>query len=205
MYFPALVLLAGTALAGILPLAASSTVQTSSQLLAPQLAKRQNACFIVGSQALPEETSGLAASLASTVTCDTSQTTIDGVPDVSSGGVTFSSINFATSGQTPLAFSLDRFATTTPLANNDLQLFQNELNVYLATEAGIRSVGGNLAVKVPKFFLQFQMARIQQAQGIVSDVPGMTVEHQLGKVLKNAAGEDQALLDQVNNLAVTLN
>ncbi|KAI8722003.1 hypothetical protein NCS52_00343100 [Fusarium sp. LHS14.1] len=187
MYFSTLILLAGTAFA------------------APQFAKRQNACFLIGSQALPEETSELAASLAGTVTCDTSQTTIDGVPDVSSGGVTFSSINFATSGQTPLAFALDKFATTEPLANNDLLVFQNELNVYLATEAGIRSVGGNLAVKVPKFFIQFQMARIQQAQGVVSDVPGMTVEHQLGKVLKNAAGEDQALLDQVNNLAVTLN
>ncbi|EEU47282.1 uncharacterized protein NECHADRAFT_91726 [Fusarium vanettenii 77-13-4] len=195
MYFSTLILLAGTALA----------VRPSSQLLAPQFAKRQNACFLIGSEALPEETSELAASLAGTVTCDTSQTTIDGVPDVSSGGVTFSSINFATSGQTPLAFALDQFATTEPLANNDLLVFQNELNVYLATEAGIRSVGGNLAVKVPKFFIQFQMARIQQAQGVVSDVPGMTVEHQLGKVLKNAAGEDQALLDQVNNLAVTLN
>ncbi|KAM0439985.1 hypothetical protein ACHAPT_001085 [Fusarium lateritium] len=174
-------------------------------LAAPQLTKRQNACFVIGSQALPEEISSLATSLAGTVTCDTSQTTVEGVPDVSSGGVTFSSINFAASDQTPLAFALDRFATTTPLADNDLQLFQNELNVYLATEAGIRSVGGDLGIKVPKFFLQFQMARIQQAQGIVSDVPGMTVEHQLGKVLKNAAGEDQALLDEVNNLAVSLN
>ncbi|KAJ4313712.1 hypothetical protein N0V84_009273 [Fusarium piperis] len=187
MYFSTLILLA------------------SSVLAAPQFAKRQNACFLIGSQALPEETSSLAASLAGTVTCDTSQTTINGVPDVSSGGVTFSSINFATSGQTPLAFALDRFATTTPLANNDLLKFQNELNVYLATEAGVRSVGGSLAIKVPKFFIQFQMARIQQAQGVVSNVPGMTVEHQLGKVLKNAAGEDKALLDEVNNLAVTLN
>jgi len=82
--------------------------------------------------------------------------------------------------------------------------FQDELNTYLATEAGLRSVGGSLAIKVPKFFLQFQMARIQQAQGAVSDVPGQTVDHQLEKVLKNAAGEDQALLDEVNNLAVTL-
>lgn len=103
-----------------------------------------------------------------------------------------------------MAFALDQFATTSPLASNDLQQFQNKLNTYLATEAGLRSVGGSLAIKVPKFFLQFQMARIQQAQGVVSDVPGMTVDHQLEKVLKNAAGEDQALLDEVNNLAVTL-
>ncbi|KPM42888.1 hypothetical protein AK830_g3665 [Neonectria ditissima] len=175
-----------------------------SAVAAPRLFQRQNACFVVGSETLPGEVADIATFLANTVTCDTSQTTIDGVPDVSSGGVTFSSINFAESGQTPLAFSLDQFATTSPLADNDLQQFQDELNVYLATEAGVRSVGGSLAVKVPKFFIQFQMARIQQAQGIVSDVPGMTVEHQLGKVVKNAAGEDQALIDQVNNLAVTL-
>ncbi|KAF7542213.1 hypothetical protein G7Z17_g11778 [Cylindrodendrum hubeiense] len=175
-----------------------------SAYAAPQLLGRQNACFVVGSEVLPQEVADSAASLANTVTCDTSQTTIDGVPDVSSGGVTFSSINFAESGQTPLAFALDQFATTSPLADNDLQQFQDELNTYLATEAGIRSVAGSLAIKVPKFFLQFQITRIQQAQGAVSDVPGQTVEHQLEKVVKNSAGEDQALIDQVNSLAVTL-
>ncbi|KAM0307856.1 hypothetical protein HYE67_000462 [Fusarium culmorum] len=176
-----------------------------SALAAPHLAKRQNPCFIVGSEALPEEVSSGAAGLASAVTCDTSRTTIDGVPDVISNGVSFSSVNFAESGQSPLTFALDKFATSSPLANNDVNKFQNELNVYLATEAGIRAAGGNLAIKVPKFFLQFQIARIQQAQGAVSNIPGMTVDHQLEKVLKNAAGEDKALLDQVNELAVNLN
>lgn len=123
---------------------------------------------------------------------------------MTSGSVSFSSINFADSNQTPLGFSLSQFATTEPLANNDAALFQDELNTYLATEAGVRSVGGSLEVKVPKFFLQFQLARIQQAQGVQSDVAGLTVEHQLEKVLKNAAGEDQSLLDEVSNLAVTL-
>ncbi|KAK7419975.1 hypothetical protein QQZ08_010612 [Neonectria magnoliae] len=175
-----------------------------SAIAAPRLFQRQNACFVIGSETLPGEIADIVTSLTNTVTCDTSQTTIEGVPDVSSAGVTFSSINFAESGQTPLAFALDQFATTSPLADNDLQKFQDQLNVYLATEAGIRSVGGNLAIKVPKFFIQFQMTRIQQAQGIVSDVPGLNVEHQLGKVVKNAAGEDQTLIDQVNNLAVTL-
>ncbi|KAF5231270.1 hypothetical protein FAUST_9363 [Fusarium austroamericanum] len=176
-----------------------------SALAAPHLAKRQNPCFIVGSEALPEEVSSGAAGLASAVTCDTSRTTIDGVPDVISNGISFSSVNFAESGQSPLTFALDKFATSSPLANNDVNKFQNELNVYLATEAGIRAAGGNLAIKVPKFFLQFQIARIQQAQGAVSNIPGMTVDHQLEKVLKNAAGEDKSLLDQVNELAVNLN
>lgn len=167
--------------------------------LAPRFHKRQNPCFIVGDVSLPDETTSLSASLANTVTCDTSQTTIGQVPDVSSGGVSFSSINFANSDKSPLAFALDTFST-----NSDLDLLQDQLNVYLATEAGIRSIGGNLAIKVPKFFIQFQMTRIQRAQDVQSDIPGMNVEHQLEKVLKNAAGEDQALLDQVNNLAISL-
>jgi hypothetical protein len=165
---------------------------------------RQNACFVVGNTALPQEVADSAAALAPLVTCDASATTLSGVPDVSSNGVAFSSVNFATSGRSPLAFALDAFATAAPLADSDLVLFQDRLNVYLATEAGIRSVGGGLAIKVPKFFLQFQIARINEARGTPSSVPGQNVEHQLGKVLKNAAGESQALLDQVNALATQL-
>ncbi|KAI9172419.1 hypothetical protein HJFPF1_01921 [Paramyrothecium foliicola] len=171
---------------------------------APRMTSRQNACFLVGSETLPEEIVSISERLAGTVTCDTGRTTIEGVPDVTAGGVSFSSINFAASGQSPLAFALDEFATTEPLADNDLALFQSRLDTYLATEAGVRSVGGGLAVKLPKFFLQFQVARIQQAQGIVSDVPGLTVEHQLGKVVKNAGGEDAALIAEVNRLATVL-
>jgi hypothetical protein len=106
------------------------------------------------------------------VTCDTSKTTLSGVPDVSSGGVSFSSINFATSSQTPLAFALSKFATPTDLASADLTLFQNQLNTYLATEAGIRSVGGNLAIKAPKFFLSFQISRVRASRSLIeSTIP----------------------------------
>jgi hypothetical protein len=170
---------------------------------APSMTRRQGACFIVGNTDLPGEVADSANALANVVTCGRG-TTISGVPDVISNGVSFSSINFATSGQSPLEFALDQFATVEPLANNDLARFQSELDVYLATEAGLRSVGGSLAIKVPKFFLQFQIARIREAQGIPSNVPGENVEHQLGKVVKNAAGENAALIDQVNTLAVTL-
>lgn len=93
--------------------------------------------------ALPQETLDAANSLASSITCDVKETTISGVPDVSSGGISFSSIDFATSGQTPLAFALEKFATTSPLAENDLAKFQNEANVYTAIEATLRSIGGN--------------------------------------------------------------
>ncbi|CAM1501863.1 Fc.00g038470.m01.CDS01 [Cosmosporella sp. VM-42] len=172
-------------------------------LAAPVVTKRQTPCFLIGTEELPEEVSAIADSLANSVTCNIGRTTISNVPDVISGGISFSSINFADSDQSPLAFSLGEFATTSPLAKNDLNRFQNELNAYLATEAGIRSVGGSLDIKVPKFFLQFQIARIQRAQGNVPEMPGMDVQHQLDKVLKNAAGENQDLLDEVNDLAIT--
>ena len=139
----------------------------------------------------------------SAITCGNTKT-LSNVPDVTSGAVSFSSVNFADSDQTPLEFALSEFATASPLADSDLATFQDELNVYLATEAGIRSVGGSLAIKVPKFFLEFQVSRIQTAQGNPSTDPGQTVDHLLGKVLKNAAGESQALLDQVSALAEVL-
>ena len=99
---------------------------------------------------------------------------------------------------------MDRFAGAQPIANTDLQLFRDQLDVYTATECGIRSVDGNLAIKVPKFFLEFQVSRIETAQGNPPADAGRQVDHLLGKVLNNAAGEDPALLDQVRDMAVNI-
>ncbi|KAF2019433.1 hypothetical protein BU24DRAFT_419052 [Aaosphaeria arxii CBS 175.79] len=171
----------------------------------PLKARQAQPCFLVGSTALPAETQEIADELAASITCDTSSTPIGNVPDVkTASGTTFSSIDFSTSGSTPLQFALDKFATADPLASSDLATFQDNLDVYLATEAGIRSEGGSLAIKVPKFFLAFQVARIKTAQGIAIEDPGQTVEHLLGKVQNNAKGENSALLDQVNQLATQL-
>ncbi|WQF86463.1 hypothetical protein CDEST_11477 [Colletotrichum destructivum] len=170
-------------------------------LAAPNLAPRQNACFVVGNSVLPQEVSDAVTNLEAKVTCDASKKTISGVPDVDAGGVKFSSINFADSSQTPLAFALDKFATKEPLADNDLATFQGELDAYVATEAGIRSVGGNLGIKVPKFFLAMQVSRIQTAQGNPPAAAGQQVDHLRDKVIKNAGKEDKALLDQVTALA----
>ncbi|WYZ35827.1 hypothetical protein EsH8_X_000474 [Colletotrichum jinshuiense] len=170
-------------------------------LAAPSLAPRQNACFVVGNSVLPQEVSDSVTTVEPKITCDSSKTTISGVPDVTAGGIKFSSINFADSNQSPLAFALDKFATTEPLANNDLATFQNQLDTYLATEAGIRSVGGNLGIKVPKFFLAMQVSRIQTAQGNPPAAAGQQVDHLRDKVLKNAPKESKALLDQVTALA----
>jgi hypothetical protein len=65
-------------------------------------------------------------------------------------------------------------------------------------------VAGSLAIKVPKFFLEFQVSRIQTAQGNAPADPGLTVSHLLDKVTKNAAGESQALIDQVTALSTSL-
>lgn len=179
-----------------------SILSASTALPAVDLTSRQaKACFVVGNEALPAEVADTVTAVQSAVTCDNSATTISNVPDVSSGNATFSAIDFSKSSQTPLQFALNQFATADPLANTDLQTFQDNLNVYLATEAGIRSVGGNLAIKVPKFFLQMQVSRIQTAQGNPPAAVGQQVDHLRDKVTKNAAGEDKALLDQVTALA----
>ncbi|KAI5866048.1 hypothetical protein GGS23DRAFT_366230 [Durotheca rogersii] len=172
---------------------------------AAPIAPRQNgACFIIGSNTLPKETSDIATRLASSVTCSRSATTIAGVPDVTLGSTTYSDIDFSKSSQSPLAFALSQFATATPLASTNLQDFEDMLDVYLATEAGIRSVGGSLAIKVPKFFLEMQVSRIQTAQGNPPTAAGLQVNHLRDKVLKNAGRESQALLDQVTRLATQL-
>lgn len=177
---------------------------TKSPINAPVLDSRQSACFVIGNTALPAEVTDSVTSIQSKITCSTSKTTISGVPDVTSGSVTFSSIDFSKSSQTPLQFALTKFATASTVAKSDLQTFQDQLNTYLATEAGIRSVGGSLAIKVPKFFLEYQVSRIQTAQGNPPTAAGLQVDHLRDKVLKNAAGESQTLLDQVTALATQL-
>lgn len=187
----------------VLSLVAILTTARASPLLINRQAA-QNPCFVVGSDTLPQEVIDTDNAIASRVTCSTTATTIGTVPDVTSGVVSFSSINFADSTDTPLQFALNNFATANPLANSDLATFTAQQDVYEATEAGLRSTGGSLAIKVPKFFLSFQIARIKTAQGTTITDPGQTVEHLLGKVTKNAAGESQDLLDQVTALSTQL-
>ncbi|KAL5119338.1 hypothetical protein ACEQ8H_002825 [Pleosporales sp. CAS-2024a] len=166
-----------------------------------QYTRQAKACFVVGNTALPTEVQTAVRSIQNAVTCSATVKTIGSVPDVSSGGVSFSSIDFTKSKQSPLAFALQEFATASPLASTDLKTFQDRLNVYVATEAGLRSTSGSLAIKVPKFFLSFQISRIQTAQGNPPTAPGQQVDHLRDKVTKNAAGESRALLDQVVALA----
>jgi hypothetical protein len=142
------------------PLSLPNKSKQLTQHPAPTILPHANPCFIIGNTALPAEVQDSVTSIQDIITCNTAITTISGVPDVISGGISFSSIDFATSKLTPLNFALTTFATATPLASSNLTLFQSQLNTYLATEAGIRSVAGSLAIKDPKFFLSFQIARI---------------------------------------------
>ncbi|KAL7409491.1 hypothetical protein BDY24DRAFT_366900 [Mrakia frigida] len=148
---------------------------------------RATACFITGSVALPAEVeSSVAPLLAAPVTCR-SGFAFSTIPDVVSGGISYSSIDFQGSSSSPLGFALGEFT------NLDQTVLQNQLNVYLAVEAGTRSLGGTAAsaflgkLKSPKFFLQFQIARVNEANGVAVGAAG-TVAHQLQKVQKNSAG-----------------
>ncbi|KAF5387556.1 hypothetical protein D9757_006577 [Collybiopsis confluens] len=169
----------------------------SSAFSAPVL-KRANPCFVTGSVTLPAEVSdGLAALEAAPVTCNAAAQVAPGVPDVTSGGITYSTIDFQKSALSPVGFSLR-------VSNGDLTTLQNQLNDYLALEAGVRSQPNSSALlaklKGPKFFLQFQIARVNTANGVQLDAAD-TVDHQLTKVLANAVGATSGEIAQVNALA----
>ncbi|KAF9558777.1 hypothetical protein CPC08DRAFT_709362 [Agrocybe pediades] len=160
------------------------------------------ACFLTGKTALPAEVANGIPALAKAVTCK-SGNSVAGVPNVSSGGIDFKTIDFQQSTKSPLGFALATFTTPANPANADLNKLQNQLNDYLAVEAGVRSNGGGSIlnkVKSAKFFLQFQIARVNAAKGVPVSA-GDTVEHQLEKVLKNAVGATASEIAQVNALA----
>lgn len=173
---------------------------------APTVLRRQSACFVVGKIALPAEVASGIPALVSSVTCGaTTIANTGGVPDVISGGISYSSIDFQSSTKSPVGFALATFTTPTDPATADLATLQNQLNTYLAMEAGVRSTGSSILAKLKgaKFFLQFQIARVQTAQGVKLGVAD-TVEHQLAKVIKNAVGATQAEKDAVTALSTQL-
>ena len=63
------------------------------------------ACFVTGKTALPAEVASGIPALVKVVKC-TSGTAVTGVPDVSSGGIDFKTINFQSSTKSPLGFAL---------------------------------------------------------------------------------------------------
>ncbi|QRV93115.1 hypothetical protein RhiJN_21133 [Ceratobasidium sp. AG-Ba] len=191
---------------GFAKIAVVASLVATFAAAAPTVHRRQSACFLVGKTALPAEVSSGVPALASTVTCGTTKiANTGGVPDVTSGGVSYSSIDFQKSTKSPVGFALDAFKTPANPATANLAKLQSDLNVYLAMEAGVRSTGSNILSKLKgaKFFIQFQIARVKTAQGAKLGVAD-TVEHQLGKVLKNAVGATQAEKDAVTALSKQL-
>jgi len=126
----------------------------------------------VGNTALPAEVADVVTAIENSVTCNAAVKTIGNVPDVIQDGVTFSSINFAASTQSPLAFALSEFATANPLASTDLAAFETNLNLYLATEAGIRSEAGNLAIKVQSSSLRSRLRVSKRQRGLRLPIRG---------------------------------
>jgi len=177
-------------------------------VIAAPIESRANPCFVVGSVALPAEVSSTLPAL-SAVTCNTAKKVFATVPDTISGGIAYSTIDFQKSTLSPLGFALKTFPTPADPATADVAKLQNQLNTYLAVEAGTRSLGGTAAsaflgkLKSPKFFLQFQIARVNQAKGVKVGVAD-TVAHQLGKVTKNSAGATAAELAALNALATVV-
>jgi len=182
---------------------AFASMSAAAPAKAPAAAKATtvDACFIVGKTALPQEVIDAANEIKGQIVCDNSTEVLPHVPDTESNGFKFSEINFSKSNLSTLAFSLKEFATPEDPIEGCLDEFENSLAVYIATEAAQRSLGASLAIKVPKFFLAFQVARIKTAQNITITNAGQTVQHLLGKVTKNAAGQDADLLAEVQKLA----
>ncbi|KAI1816542.1 hypothetical protein GGS20DRAFT_214164 [Poronia punctata] len=183
-----------------LPILALTSLTTAFPLTSPR------PCFVIGPSETETETAETVTALARIVTCSHEIKTIAGVPDVQSGSLSFSSIDFSSSSssdKSPLRYALSTFATTAdPLASSDLSYFQDALNAYLATEAGVRSVeNGSLDIEVPRLFLQMQVSRIRTAQGDRPFEPELQVDRLRDEILESAAGEDQVLLDQVMGLA----
>jgi len=177
----------------------------ATALSAPlSLFKRANPCFVTGSVALPAEVSAGIPALEAAVTCNPKIQVATGVPDIISGGIAYSTIDFQKSSLSPVGFALATFKTPTDPATADLTTLQNQLNTYLALEAGVRSQPGSSALlaklKGPKFFLQFQIARVQTANGVTLAAAD-TVDHQLTKVTNNAVGASASEIAQVTALA----
>ncbi|KAG8744338.1 hypothetical protein FRC10_010318 [Ceratobasidium sp. 414] len=171
---------------GLVKIAAAISLAATFVGAAPTVHRRQAACFLVGKNALPAEVADGVPALTNSVTCGSAKiANTNGVPDVISGGISYSSIDFQSSSKSPVGFALATFTTPANPATANLTKLQNQLNVYLAMEAGVRSTGASILPKLKgtKFFIQFQIARVQTAQGVKLDVAD-TVEHQLGKVLK---------------------
>lgn len=170
--------------------------------VAPIEARQNNACFVTGNAQLPAEVANVAKQLAPKVKCNAGVKTLGGVPDVTSGGQTYSQIDFSKSGKSGLEFALNTFVTADRMADSNLQAFEDALDVYTATEVGLRSSGGNFnTIKAPKFFLAMQIARIKTAQGNAPTDAANQVDHLAEKVTKNAGRVDQSLINQVNALA----
>ncbi|KAI8461070.1 hypothetical protein BY996DRAFT_6408943 [Phakopsora pachyrhizi] len=149
----------------------------------PTITERQSkACFIVGNAVLPKD-----VVVNDKLTCDFKTQPFPGIPDVSSGNIKYSQVDFQSdSSISSVGFGLKNFQTDGSQA--DLTRFKQLDDVYGATNAALRSTGGDQK--------QNGLAKLK---GINKDQPGL--ERLLGKVLKNCVSCSDADRKQVQDLA----
>jgi hypothetical protein len=153
-------------------------------------------CYITGPKPLPTNLQHTISTISEPLTCDHSRKTIAHIPDVSTSTISFSHINFHTSPLPPLEYALRIFQTPTQLSRANLRRFERYWEVYVATEAGVRSEGlDSVKIQIPRLFLELQVARIKASRGI--RVPDDAVDGLVGAILREARGEDRMLLDHV--------
>ncbi|KAF9005229.1 hypothetical protein BDQ17DRAFT_385347 [Cyathus striatus] len=178
----------------------------SPTISAPLHAKRASPCFVTGTIALPAEVASGLSALAKAITCVNGPKQLRMYPTLFLGAL-------RTAALTPEIVQVSSricFVSGVGLGHwwHEAELFGRfQLNVYLAIEAGVRSQPNTSALlarlKGPKFFIQFQIARAKAARG-ESLTGGDTIEHQLGKVTKNAIGASASEVAQVNALATQI-
>lgn len=169
----------------------------------------RSACFITGKFAIPED-----VVINPHVHCLGKQPGVyDGVPEVyvdNSGfsvqRLTFSRVRFQVEGLnlSPVGFAWSFFTPETRDEQVTTRL-ESVLAVYLATNAGLRSLGPKMhsevaKIKGPCFYLEFQLAISQGKLDVAA--------HKLRKVLKNCVeckhGEKEKVIQEAKNHGVAV-
>lgn len=125
------------------------------------------------------------------------------MPDVHTSGLSFSNIFFTFSPTTPLQFAIDSFTPPDTISLDTLGTWQQYLDLFTATEIGVRSEDGNLdTVMVVRLFLDIQVARIKRRLGHEGDPrKGRSIEELIGEladeVLRSTYVRDRRLLKEI--------
>ncbi|KAJ1548887.1 hypothetical protein HK096_001011 [Nowakowskiella sp. JEL0078] len=157
---------------------------------------------VIAAPVLPAEVQAVKDSLVGKITRNNAvKLPVTGFADFISGAVHFSTIDVNAQSEDPLVFALKKFATAAVASSSSAAtktFLSDSLNVYLADEIAIREstnakVQANLnKIKIVKFFLQFQQARIANNAAEIT--------HQRAKVVKNSPKSPASAITALNAL-----